>query len=141
MAMAFMSFSSSIFFFISVAFGVFPHFFGISIGFPFLLFIFSFILSLKSPYVGISILSFGFTVLLMAHSTAPVPDAVSMKTSFSVWKRYFAFWMISLCIFWNSGPLWPMIGLIMALETLSGMFVDPGSIIRFLSGILVFLFF
>jgi hypothetical protein len=69
-----------------------------------------------------------------AASTPPVPEAVRMIGSPSVWNNALDFSVTPLSTWVNVSLLWLTIDLIIAWFTLSGTFVGPGSMRSLLRG-------
>ena len=88
-------------------------------------------LVLNSPLTGIITTSSFFIRFITEVSTAPVPDVVSTTISFSVSNTVCVLLTISLYNFLKSSLLWFIIGVSIALITLLGTFVGPGSITRY----------
>src|SRR5712691_13329895 len=97
-------------------------------------------LSLNSPKTGTMATSPFLMMFQTAASTPPVPDDEKSTTSPPVWKRLLAFSLNPRNSFPNSGPLWLMMGLVIAFMTLSETFVGPGSMISFCFSKLILLF-
>src|SRR5678815_946486 len=88
-------------------------------------------LVLNSPLTGIITTSSFFIRFITEVSTAPVPDVVSTTISFSVSNTVCVLLTISLYNFLKSSLLWFIIGVSIALITLLGTLVGPGSITRY----------
>src|SRR5437867_512941 len=88
-------------------------------------------LVLNSPLTGIITLSSFFIRFTTEASTAPVPEVVSTTISFEVSNTVCVLLTISLYNFLKSSLLWFIIGVNIALITLLGTLVGPGSITRY----------
>ena len=126
MAIAFRSSFFSIASLTSSYVGPFPYSYLKGIGVPPKILIISHNLSLNAPNTGTRILSPSLIMLTIIASTAPVPEDVRIKTSFSVYIRSFRRSTVSLYMLLKCLVLCPTSGFACAILTLWGTYVGPG---------------